>query len=70
MTASSSCLAWIKSVTVRDKFAMFSIFTPDDDDDDDDDDGDDDEYDDYGVGFDKVVEPHCDGDECHVHHLL
>ena len=28
MTASSSGLAWIRSVTVRDKFPMFSIFTP------------------------------------------
>ena len=52
---------------------MFSIFTPDDEDDDDDDDGDDDDYDDddndNGDGVD-IVEPHCDGDVCHVHHLL
>ena len=32
MTASSSGLAWIRSVTtVRDKFPMSSIFTPDGD---------------------------------------
>ena len=44
MTASSSCLACIRSLTVSDKFAMFSIFTPDHDDDHDD--VDDDGYDD------------------------
>ena len=30
ITASSSGFDWIRSVTVNDKFPMFSIFTPDD----------------------------------------
>ena len=56
MTASSSGLAWIRSVTVKDKFPMFSIFTPTQNVDDD---GDGNAQDDDDDSVDEV-EPHCD----------